>query len=360
MKHVALTDNQLARGRRTRLFIWPIAILFSTAFASAGLLHAEETGTDLPAALRQIYFAGVPKTLEDLRLMDQYQQALVKQVMRVTVGLQIGPTYGSGVLVSKDGYVLTAAHVAGDAGREARVSMSDGQTFRGTTLGMDKNVDAALIKIDPQLRDGKEIEWPYAKMGNVADIEPGSWCLALGHPGGYQADRQPVVRFGRVLAIDRSAITTDCKLVGGDSGGPLFDMEGNVIGIHSRIGAKVTKNLHVPVNAYSDNWTRLARGDSWGSLLTITGRPVIGVLGEPETDEARIAEVLPASPAQRAGIRPGDLVTRFGDNEVETFDDLKKLVNRQQPGDEVTMEIRRGSKKLELKVVLAAMPRASS
>ncbi len=333
----------------------------STAPSSSTPLSSAPLGSTLPPALQQIYFAGVPESLDDLRLMNQHQQALVKRVTPATVGLQIGSTQGTGVLVSKDGYVLTASHVAGKAGLDVRIILSDGQVFPGKTLGLNKSVDAALLKIDPQMRDGKEIEWPFVEMGRAAEMRPGSWCLALGHPGGYQSDRQPVARFGRILANDvtKAELTTDCKLVGGDSGGPLFDMEGRVIGIHSRIGSKVTKNLHVAVDAYRNSWTRLVRGDSWGNLLALVGRPVIGVLGERETIEARIAEVLPASPAERAGIQRGDLVTRFGDDIVATFDDLKRFVNQRQPGDEVSVEVLRNGKTFKLKVVLASMARRS-
>lgn len=327
----------------------------TTAFAAGNLLSVQAAEMPLSSELRQIYSAGVPATIDDLRLMDRHQQDLVKKVTRVTVGLQIGSTQGSGVLVSRDGYVLTAAHVAGQAGLDVRVTLPDGRRFSGTTLGMNKGIDAALVKIRQEAGNGQQSEWPYAEMGRGANAVPGSWCLALGHPGGYRPDRQPVARFGRVLFHNGSAITTDCKLTGGDSGGPLFDMEGNVIGVHSRIGTQVTKNLHVPVDAYRDSWTRLARGDSWGSLLTVVGRPVIGVLGDQESDLARIVGVVPASPAERAGVRPGDLVTRFGDEKVDTFDDLKKFVGQRQPGDEVSMEVLRGGKKMVLKVVLAAL-----
>ncbi len=366
MKHSALFKQNVAHARTPHFGAWLFALLASTvALTSCGALFAQESATPqsdstLPPALQQIYFAGVPESLNDLRLMNQHQQDLVKKVTPATVGLQIGSTQGTGVLVSKDGFVLTAAHVAGKAGLNVRVIMSDGQVFAGKTLGMNKGVDAALLKIDRQLRDGKEIEWPFVEMGRAAEMKPGSWCLALGHPGGYQSGRQPVARFGRILANNtaKAVLTTDCKLVGGDSGGPLFDMNGRVIGIHSRIGSKVTKNLHVAVDAYRNSWTRLARGDSWGTLLALTGRPVIGVLGEQETDKARIAEVLPASPAERAGIRSGDLVTRFGDDRVETFDDLKKFVSQRQPGDEVTVEVLRDGKKLRLNVILASITRS--
>lgn len=358
MRSSANSWNQPAGCRPgTRLLI----LLTSIVAISLGSLGyaAEPADTTLPADLGRIYRDGeAPVSLDELRQMDLYQQALVQQISQVTVALQIGPTRGSGVLVSKEGYVLTAAHVAGRAGLEVRVIMPDGQKYRGTTLGMNKGVDAALLKIEPQFRDGEPVEWPFANMGHATDLKPGSWCLAMGHPGGYQENRQPVARFGRVLTVNGSVIRTDCKLIGGDSGGPLFDMEGNVIGVHSRIGSKVTKNLHVPVDNYRDDWPRLVRGDSWGSLLDVVGRPVIGVLGHEEMPEARIAEVLPASPAERAGVRPGDLVTRFGTKRVESFDDLKRFVGQRQPGDEVTLEVLRGDQKLELKIVLAAMARS--
>ena len=112
-----------------------------------------------------------------------------------------------------------------------------------------------------------------------------------------------------MLVINNTFIETDCILIGGDSGGPLFDMEGRVVGIHSRIGSQLSKNLHVPVNAYRDSWDRLVRGDAWGSLLNLVGRPVIGVLGDRNTEVPRIAQVLPASPAESAGLKPGDLVS---------------------------------------------------
>lgn len=355
MKRFAFSQVGTERRRVSR---WLAAVLFSVLFTVLGLpgpLWADDTDQTLTVPLKQIYPSGAPETVGHLRLMSRHQQALVEKVSQVAVALQIGATRGSGVLVSEMGHILTAAHVAGQAGLDVRVITPTGQKIHGTTLGMNKGMDAALVKMDPQQRDGKLVEWPYAQMGNAVDLEPGGWCLALGHPGGYKRDRQPVVRFGRILSVNKSVITTDCKLVGGDSGGPLFDMKGRVIGVHSRIGTKVTKNLHVPVDAYRDNWARLVRGDSWGSLLDVVGRPVIGVLGEEGTKAARISAVLPASPADRAGIEPGDLVTRLGEHRVKTFDDLKKFVSQRQPGDKVTLEILRDGRKLELQIVLASI-----
>jgi len=363
MNNHAHPDIRSGQEDGLRWLCWVLATLVTWAalvtWGGSGGLRADETESALSPALEQIYFEDVPETLGELRQMDEHQQWLVKKVSRVTVGLQIGSTQGSGVLVSEDGYVLTAAHVAGQAAREVLVLMPDGQSHRGTSLGMDRDVDAALIKIDPQTRDGQPVQWPYAPMGRGVDLQPGSWCMALGHPGGFRGDRQPVARFGRILEMEDSVLTTDCKLVGGDSGGPLFDMRGRVIGVHSRIGSKVTKNLHVPVDAYRDSWTRLAEGKSWGDFSTLVGGDaILGVRAERDTNRALIGSVMPASPAQRAGMQPGDLVTRFDDRQVETFDDLKRLVGLHQPGDEVTLEVQRGERTLELKVVLAAMRRS--
>jgi hypothetical protein len=91
--------------------------------------------------------------------------------------------------------------------------------------------------------------------------------MAIGHPGGFRPNRQPVLRVGRVLQSTQFVIRSDAAVVGGDSGGPLFDMNGRVVGIHSRIGGSMTDNFHVPVKTYRDTWDRLAKGESWGGQL---------------------------------------------------------------------------------------------
>jgi hypothetical protein len=105
-------------------------------------------------------------------------------------------------------------------------------------------------------------------MGKASDLKKGQWVIAVGHPGGFRTNRTPVVRVGRVLYANPFLIRTDCTLVGGDSGGPLFDMTGKVIGIHSRIGPMaLTENIHVPIDTYRETRERLARGESFGGPL---------------------------------------------------------------------------------------------
>jgi S1-C subfamily serine protease len=159
-----------------------------------------------------------------------------------------------------------------------------------------------------------------------------------------------VVRLGRVLLTDREAITSDCTLVGGDSGGPLFDMHGRVIGINSRIAGAITANLHVPVDTFSDTWDRLVKSDVWGHLPG--QEPILGVRGVKDVDTAKIATVGKDSPAERAGIHAGDIVTKFGDHEIKDFASLVQAVLDHEPGDQVAVELKRGEESVSVSVVL--------
>src|SRR5262249_29460282 len=195
---------------------------------------------------------------EDLKVIQQQVRKVLDKVLPCTVGVRIGPGQGSGVVVSKDGYVLTAGHVSGPPGRPAVVILPSGKKVKAKTLGVNRGMDSGLIKIT------EEGEWPFAEMGKSADLKKGQWCLAVGHPGGFRPDRTPVVRLGRVVTNLKSIVHTDCTLVGGDSGGPLFDLEGKVIGIHSRIGGPVTADPHPPGGTHPHRWGELAQGEAWG------------------------------------------------------------------------------------------------
>src|SRR5207245_204744 len=124
-------------------------------------------------------------------------------------------------------------------------------------------------------------------------------CMAIGHPGGYQKGRNPVVRLGRIQTNSKTFVQTDCVLVGGDSGGPLFDMHGKVIGIHSRIGNLITANIHVPVDTYRETWDRLAKGDEWGPFSGKQSDAYMGLGLDPESKNCKVVEVNPDSPAAK-------------------------------------------------------------
>jgi serine protease Do len=211
----------------------------------------------------------VPEGIDDLKAIQEHVKKVVDRVMPCTVAVQVGQAQGSGVIIDKEGHILTAAHVSGKAGQKVRVIFPDGRIVQGATLGADVGTDAGLIQITEE-----GVEFRHIAKGQSADLKKGQWIITIGHPGGYQKGRPPVVRVGRILDVKERAIRTDCPLVGGDSGGPLFDMHGQVVGIHSRIGAAITYNIHVPIDAYTATWDRLSAGEVWGSPFLGVGTPM--------------------------------------------------------------------------------------
>ena len=248
-------------------------------------LKAETPQQPLPEKTAPVAFEkDSPESVSDLIEMERQIRKISKQVIPTTVNIQVGNAQGSGVIVSKKGEILTAAHVIGGSGREVKIVLSDGRQLKGETLGLNRRLDVGLVKI---VDKG---EWPVAEMGDMKNVGVGSWCLATGHPGGYRKDRPPVVRLGRVILKKDDILQTDCTLVGGDSGGPVFDMEGKVIGINSRIGASTAWNFHVPVSAYQDNWDRLVKAETWGDSPP-PGGPILGVSGNDDPLGCKITAV---------------------------------------------------------------------
>jgi serine protease Do len=260
----------------------------------------------------------------------------------------VGNASGSGVIVNEDGYVLTAGHVSERADREVTILLSDGRRVKGKTLGANRGMDSGLIKITD------EGPWPFAEMGKSSELKPGQWCVATGHPGGYKPGRTPVVRLGRVLAVTDRVVQTDCALVGGDSGGPLFDLEGRVIGIHSRIGGPIFANLHIPVDTYQTTWDRLARAEVWGSQF---GRgpngSYLGFQIDGESKDCRVSEVVSGAPADKAGFKVGDVITGLDGQKISNSEDLVSRLRRMGPR-EVSIEVLRGKETLTLKLVVSA------
>lgn len=318
--------------------------LFCLFIGLTASLSADEPVKALPPALEK----PAPEGLDDLRAIQKQTRGVLAKVIPATVGVRIGQAQGSGVIVSKDGLVLTAGHVSGQPGRDAILIFPDGKTVKGKTLGANAGVDSGLIQITDKG------EWPFVEMGKSSGLKRGQWCLAIGQPGGYHKGRTPPVRLGRILEQDRSIIRTDCALVGGDSGGPLFDMQGRVIGIHSRIGGQLTANIHVPVDAYRDDWDRLVNSEIFGGP-TPNG-PFVGVRGDLEGDDCRILRVVPDSPADKAGLKVDDIIQKFNGRKIASFEEFIAAVQKKKVGDEVSLEVLRGKETLTVKLKLGKRP----
>ena len=296
------------------------------------------------AAVPAVFAGGVPSGVNDLKAMQAHLRKLSDRLLSATVGVRVGQAYGSGVIVEASGLVLTAAHVAQRASTDCEVILLDGTRIPARALGINRNIDAAVIRIS------KQGTYPTVEMAPKDTIKAGQWCVATGHPGGVEKGRKPVLRLGRILETSDSVLVSDCTLVGGDSGGPLFDAGGRVIGIHSRIGGMLTANLHVPIDGFHRSWDRLMSSEEWGHLPGQA--PFIGVRGAAEDTVARITEVFPETPAERAGLKPGDVVLKLGGEAVTDFASLTELIGRANPGENLAIVVRRGEERLELRIVI--------
>jgi serine protease Do len=321
------------------------ALLLSLIVFSSPLYSADPPPKVIPALPLAITKL-VPDSLDDLKVIQAQTKKVLEKVVPCTVGVQIGEASGSGVIVSKDGYVLTAGHVSGAPGQKCKIILPSGKFLDGKSLGRNEKIDSGLFKITT------EGEWPFVAMGKSEDLKEGQWCIATGHPNGYQRGRPPVVRLGRVLYTGRTSLTTDCTLVGGDSGGPLFDMEGKVIAIHSRIGTTTTSNVHVPIDVYTSSWDRLVKSEDIGAARTSTATAYFGVMQDEDAKDCKLYRVTEGSPADKAGLKAGDIITKFDGKEIKNYDEMLKILSSKKPGDEIEVIVRRAAESKNLKVKL--------
>ena len=302
--------------------ILPSALLAQSEARLARLLAGEEA----------------PKNAADLRLMQEHRRKILKKVMPSVVSIG-----GAAGVIVEGGYVLSAGHVTSRPGRTLIMRTNDGRRIRGRTLGLNKTRDSGLIKIQT------EGDFPALKLGSSRKLERGEWVLMLGFPGGRKQGLLPPLRVGRYLRIFQGKfLVSDCTMSAGDSGGPLLDMEGNVIGINSRIAASLSMNMHVPIDSFRKDWERLKRGE------VIGGRPIayLGVEQRLTEDGALIVNVLKGTAADKAQIKKGDIILSFGGRRPTSRRDLSTLVKYRRPGQRVTVEIRRGEKEFDVDVVL--------
>lgn len=318
-------------------------------------LEASESTTFVPidGALERLWRGEAPRDLKELKLLQVQQSKVAEKIQRVTVNLQHGSTQGSGVIIHEDGYILTAAHVAGKPKQKLSIVLHDGRRVAGESMGVNRDNDAGLVRI-LQSRDSNGQPWPHASLPTRDDpLIVGQWCVAGGHPGGWQPNRPSVIRVGRLLRVTPTTLVSDCSLIGGDSGGPLFDLQGKLIGIHSRIGIDVDDNMHVPMKVFMDSWDRLANGEAWGTLPGF--RPVIGVTAAKNSDPKRecvIGTVAKNGPAFQAGVQAGDVIIRFNQTEISSFEKLKEEVDATVPGERVFLEVQREGKRYNLRLVV--------
>ncbi len=288
-----------------------------------------------------------PENKTDLLKIQERLREILPNASKAVVAIESGDGAGSGVIVTEDGIILTAAHVIGRSGKRIKVRLPDGKLVNAITLGGSEISDAGMAKITD------EGNWDIAKMAERGSSQVGDWCFALGHPGGFMKERGIVTRLGRVIDKEDETMRTDSRLLGGDSGGPLFDFEGKVIGIHSRIAKRDDQNYHAAIESYHANWNSFLEK----KLITRESLKDGGFLGVAckETEDGLLVEmVVEGSAAEKAGLSKGDLIAKVNGELIETREELTIAIATNDPGKKVIIEYRRGEKEMSIKVKLGS------
>jgi serine protease Do len=289
-------------------------------------------------------------------------------------GMQNGPMQpqqaieakGSGFIIDPSGIVVTNNHVVKDA-KDVSVTLSDGVTYPAKVLGTDPKTDLAVVKISA----GHPL--PYVELGSSASVMPGEWVIAMGNPFGLGG----TVTAGIVSALGRDIgdgpydrfIQIDAPINEGNSGGPLFDQQGQVIGINTAILTPTGGSVGIGFAIPSDMVKRVV------DQLVSGGKVVRGYLGveaqqitpqmaqamglpadDPTSDGALVAAVSPNSPAYRAGLQPGDVITKVNGSVVTNPGDLASDIANVDPGHDTAISFVRNGQTHNLSVAVATMP----
>ncbi|MEX0728448.1 MAG: S1C family serine protease [Planctomycetaceae bacterium] len=313
----------------------------------------------------------VPHTTDDLQAMEDFIVAQVPQALASTVAIRAYYIQGSGVIVTEDGFVLTAAHVAVKVGQKLDIILADKRQVAGETIYVDHSRDVAVVQLD------EAGPWPASPLADRLKLEPGVWCLATGHSGGYSEERPAVVRLGRLIDVEDDYLESDCPLVGGDSGGPLFDMHGRVIGIHSRIGPTVNRNFHAPVIQYQKRWEEIVHADQPQPADAAASAPpqtesspaptpalkkpraLLGLFAEDIVHGCRVTEVLAHQPADKGGVLLDDVILKVDQTAILNFNHLRDLIRQKEPGEKVILTIQRDDRLIEEEIVLGSLETSS-
>jgi S1-C subfamily serine protease len=295
---------------------------------------------------------------------DQFQGQVPRQRQQIS-GL------GSGFIIDKSGIVLTNAHVVDRADR-VTVTLKDGREFTGKVLGTDEVTDLAVVKVD-----SRGANLPVASLGDSSQLAVGDWAIAVGNPIGLNN----TVTLGIISTLERSSaqvgisdkrinfLQTDAAINPGNSGGPLLNEKGEVIGINTAIRADATGiGFAIPINKVKAIKDTLAAGKKVAhpyvgiQMLTITpelarennqdpNSPIV----IPEIEGVLVAKVLPNTPAEKAGIRRGDMIIEVNQKRVTTADQIQQLVEDSGVNQTLKIKVQRGDRQVELNVTTAQL-----
>lgn len=269
---------------------------------------------------------------------------------------------GSGVIVSADGYILTNNHIVKDADK-ITVTLTDGHEYTGKIVGQDQNTDLAVIKVDAQ-------NLPFLKLGDSDALKVGQWVLAVGNPLGLQA----TLTAGIVSAKDRTNlglaqfedfIQTDASINKGNSGGALVNLDGDLVGIPTAIatstGGYMGIGFAIPSSMASQIMEQLINSGSvsrgfLGIVLQKVDQNLATAFGMDKATGALVAEVAKESAAEKAGLKPGDIIIRYNGTKIDNISHFRNAVSFMKPGTIIQLDILREKKPISLRLELGDHP----
>lgn len=268
--------------------------------------------------------------------------------------------FGSGVIISEDGYILTNTHVVKDMDN-IKITLNDKREYPAKLIGADEKSDIALLKIDAA-------DLPVAKLGNPSELKSGEWVAAIGAPFGFDNS----VTAGIVSAKNRTLpnenytpfIQTDVAINPGNSGGPLFNLKGQVVGINSQIysrsGGFMGISFAIPIDVAMNvadqikKTGKVQRGQL-GVIIQEVSYDLAKSFGLDKAGGALVAKIMPNSPAAQAGLQVGDIVRSVNGEEVRASSDLPVMVGAIAPGKEVRLGVWRKGEEIFVKVQLGSV-----
>ncbi len=268
---------------------------------------------------------------------------------------------GSGFIISADGYVLTNAHVV-DGADEITVRLTDKREFKAKVVGADKRTDVALIKIEAS-------GLPMVKLGDPNKLKVGEWVLAIGSPFGFDNTVTAGIVSGKGRSLPQENlvpfIQTDAAVNPGNSGGPLFNLRGEVVGmnsqIYSRTGGYMGLSFAIPIDLALDvqnqlrSTGRVSRGRI-GVVIQEVTKELADSFGLAKPEGALVNSVEKGGPAEKAGVEVSDIIIKFDGKSVSSSSDLPRIVGATRPGSKVGMQVWRKGAAKDLTVTVGEIP----
>jgi serine protease Do len=345
--------------------------MYAAVFTVAAVQVNAASPVDFSNLVEQVSPAVVSVNVVKKMTQEELLQQQVPEILRRFFGNQViipqqqGPqektAYGSAFFISKDGYLVTNHHVIENASRIS-ITLNDRRELDATLVGSDERTDVAVLKVNGA-------NFPELKIGNVNQLKVGEPVLAIGSPFGfdYSASAGIVSAKSRNMSGETSVpfIQTDAALNPGNSGGPLFNQRGEVVGVNSRIfsgtGGYMGLSFSIPIDVAMDVVQQLkTNGKVTRSYLGVMLQDIDRNLAEayklPKPEGSLINQVTPKSPAEKAGLKSGDVILKINGSSVSRTSDLLNVLNRVAPSQTVQLEVLRDDKVRTISATLGTAP----